>query len=215
MVQRVQGHARPAPRQFRYLLPFRVQVCRVQSPLPCFPSTVLFIMASPFSPPGPIGQVPRLRRYYGDATPSCIAYRSLMVSLPGSRASLLRFVLSLARSRQTGGGLFGPGAFRCRRPLFRLSHADNKGLLRFPAGSSHTYAVLQDPGRIEMSSPLAAIPILPPHPTKRRLRQAHDFVANTRPQCSLSTLHEQRYRRPCKTGFRLAGSPLPGGSRTL
>ncbi len=41
-------------------------------------------MASPFSPPGPIDQVPRLHRYYGDATPSCIAYRSLMVSLPAS-----------------------------------------------------------------------------------------------------------------------------------
>jgi hypothetical protein len=41
-------------------------------------------MASPFSPPGPIGQVPRLRRYYGDATPSCTAHRSLMVSLPAS-----------------------------------------------------------------------------------------------------------------------------------
>jgi hypothetical protein len=41
-------------------------------------------MASPFSPAGPIDQVPRLHRYYGDATPSCIAYRSLMVSLPAS-----------------------------------------------------------------------------------------------------------------------------------
>ena len=30
----------------------------------------------------------------------------------------------------------------------------------------------------------------------------------------LSTLHERRRRRPCKTRFRLAGSPLPGGSRT-
>ncbi len=79
------------------------------------------LMASPFSPVGPIGQVPRLHRYYGDATPSCLAHRRLMISPSGSRASLPRFVLSLARSRQTGGGLSGPGAFRCRRPPFRLS----------------------------------------------------------------------------------------------
>ena len=31
----------------------------------------------------------------------------------------------------------------------------------------------------------------------------------------LSTLHERRCRHPCKTRFRLAGSPLPGGRRTL
>jgi len=43
----------------------------------------------------------------------------------------------------------------------------------------------------------------------------HDLVANTRLQHPLSTLHEQRCRCPCKTGFRLAGSPLPGGCRTL
>jgi hypothetical protein len=89
--------------------------------------------ASPFSPAGPIDLVPRLRRYYGDATQSWIAHRSLMISRSGSRASLTRFVLSLMRSRWTGGGPFGPGAFRCRRPPFRLFHADNTGLLRFPA----------------------------------------------------------------------------------
>ena len=84
VTQRVQRYSGLSPRQFRYLLPFRVQVCRVQCPLPCFPSTVLFIVAPPFSPPGPLGQVPRLRRYYGDATPSCSAYRLLMASLPAS-----------------------------------------------------------------------------------------------------------------------------------
>lgn len=31
----------------------------------------------------------------------------------------------------------------------------------------------------------------------------------------LPTLHERRYRRPCKARFRLADWPLPGGSRTL
>jgi hypothetical protein len=60
-------------------------------------------MASPFSPTGPIDQVPRLRRYYGDATPSCIACRSLMISLPASvlpsRVSCLAFALPSGRRR--------------------------------------------------------------------------------------------------------------------
>lgn len=83
-------------------------------------------VTSPFSPPGPFDQVPRLRRYYGDATPSCTAYRSLMVSLPAP-ALPLSIRVSLTRSCQTGGGLFRPGAFRCRRPPFRLfSHGQNR-----------------------------------------------------------------------------------------
>ena len=83
--------------------------------------------ASPFSQAGPIDLVPRLRRYYGDATQSWIAHRSLMISRSCSRASLTRFVLSLTRSRWTGGGPFGPGAFRCRRPPFRLfSHGQHR-----------------------------------------------------------------------------------------
>jgi hypothetical protein len=65
------------------------------------------------------------------STPSCIAHRSLMVSLPGSRAFRFRFVLSLARSRRTGGGPLRPGAFRCRRPPFRL----------FPRGQRRTSQV--------------------------------------------------------------------------
>ncbi len=48
--------------------------------------------------------------------------------------------------------------------------------------------------------------MLPPDPTRRRLRRLHDFEAATGLQRPLSTLHERRCRRPCKTRFRLAGS---------
>ena len=91
MAQRIQGHARLSPHQFRYLLPFRVQVCRVQCPLPCFPSTALFHDVSLFSsgshrsgsPPSPI-----LRRRY--AILLCVPVTYGFAS--GFRATLTRFV---------------------------------------------------------------------------------------------------------------------------
>jgi hypothetical protein len=52
--------------------------------------------------------------------------------------------------------------------------------------------------------------MLPPDPTRRRLRRLHDFEAAAGLQRPLSTLHERRCRRPCKTRFRLAGSAFAG-----
>jgi hypothetical protein len=52
--------------------------------------------------------------------------------------------------------------------------------------------------------------MLPPDPTRRRLLRFHDFEAATGLQRPLSTLHERRCRRPCKTRFRLAGSAFAG-----
>jgi Transposase IS66 family/IS66 C-terminal element len=52
--------------------------------------------------------------------------------------------------------------------------------------------------------------MLPPRPTRRRLQRFHDFEAATGLQYPLSTLHERRCRRPCKTRFRLAGSASTG-----
>ena len=161
--------------------------------------------ASPFSPAGPIDLVPRLRRYYGDATPSWIAHRSLMISPSGSHASLTHFVLSLTRSRRTGGGPFGPGAFSCRSPPFRLFHADNTGLLRFPADPFHTSAMLQDPGRIEASSPKRTLRYCPRTQQSEGPNEHMISRPISRLQHPLSTLHEQRHRCPCKTRFRLAG----------
>ena len=52
--------------------------------------------------------------------------------------------------------------------------------------------------------------MLPPGPTRRRLQRFHDFEAATGLQHPLSTLHERRRRRPCKTRFRPAGSAFAG-----
>jgi hypothetical protein len=57
---------------------------------------------------------------------------------------------------------------------------------------------------------LAAFPVLPPDPTRRGLQRFHDFEATTGLQYPLSTLHQRRCRRPCKTRFRLAGSAFAG-----
>jgi hypothetical protein len=102
MVQRVQSHARPFPRQFRYLPPFRVQVCRVQSPLPCFPSTVLFHGVSLFSsgshrsgsPPSPI-----LRRRYAILHCMPVAY-GFAARLPRFPPSLRAFACALPSGRR-------------------------------------------------------------------------------------------------------------------
>ena len=62
---------------------------------------------------------------------------------------------------------------------------------------------------------IAAFPMLPPDPTRRRLQHLHDFEVTAGLQYPLSTLHERRCRHPCKTRFRLAGSAVAGGRRTL
>lgn len=128
----------------------------------------------------------------------------LWFRLPAS-APPMAFVLSLTRSLQTGEGLSGPGAFRCRLPPFRLSYADNTGLLRFPADPFHTSAVFQDPGRIEASSPKRTLRYCP----RTQQSEGSSMTMISRPisrlQHPLSTLHEQRRRCPCKTRFRLAG----------
>jgi hypothetical protein len=70
--------------------------------------------------------------------------------------------------------------------------------------------MLQDPGRAARTSPLAVLTVLPPTYPSRRPPRAHNIEANTWLQHPLSTLHERRCRRPCKTRFRLAGCAFAG-----
>ena len=163
VTQRVQCHTGPVPRQLCYLLPFRVQVCRVQCPLPCFPSTVLFCDVSLLStgshrsgsPASPI-----LRRRY--AILHCIPVAYGFAS--SSRVSLSRFVYRLrapVRPEEVFSG-FDAGV-----PHSGFSHADRTGLLRFLGSPSHTSAMLQDPGRIEQTSPCGLLDAAPaPNKTK-------------------------------------------------
>jgi hypothetical protein len=68
-------------------------------------------VASPFSPTGSIDQVPRPHRYYGDATPSCIACRSLMISLPASALPSLDSCIAYALPSDRRRSFPGQGHF--------------------------------------------------------------------------------------------------------
>src|SRR5271170_7505796 len=57
--------------------------------------------------------------------------------------------------------------------------------------------------------------MLPPLRGQRRLQRVSYFGAIARLQHLLPTLQEWCCHHPCKARFRLAGSPLPGGRRTL
>ena len=54
------------------------------------------------------------------------------------------------------------------------------------------------------------MPILPSGHPSRRPQLVHNLEADTELQLPLSTLHERRHRRPCKTRFRLAGCASTG-----
>jgi len=57
--------------------------------------------------------------------------------------------------------------------------------------------------------------MLPPLVRQRRLQRINHIGAIARLQHLLPTLQEWCCHHPCKARFRLAGSPLPGGSWTL
>ena len=108
-----------------------------------------------------------------------------------------------------------PSAPRARsivQPALRdrlLSHGHTRDLSGSPVTHPVPLPCSQTPAEPVVLA-MAAFPVLPPHPTRRRLQRFHDFEAATGLQYPLSTLHERRCRRPCKTRFRLAGSASTG-----
>ena len=62
---------------------------------------------------------------------------------------------------------------------------------------------------------MAVSSVLPLLCREQRLQRDVHIEATAELQHLLPTLHERRCHRPCKARFRLAGWPLPGGSRTL
>jgi len=98
-----------------------------------------------------------------------------------------------------------------RRSLPGMLHPwARAGSRRFPGDPSQAFALLQDPGRADTTSPLAVVPTPPPDKPNRRPQRVHNLEANTGLQLPLSTLHERRHRLPCKTRFRLAGCASTG-----
>src|SRR5208337_825180 len=103
------------------------------------------------------------------------------------------------------GTIYGPAFLvPASRPWTRA------GSHRFPGDPSYAFALLQDPGRAEETSPLAVSSMLPPGSTNRRPQQKGNIEADTGLQHPLSTLQERRRRHPCKTRFRLAGCASTG-----
>jgi len=208
MVQRGQHPLGMRPRQIGYPLSFRGQVRGTQSSLPCFSSMGLRARRPPFLQRVPVSPVPRLPRYYEAATTSRRAWPSAYDFSSGFRVILgVRARLRAPGRRQVGDQAWSivPPALRIR--LHSHGHKrDLSGSLVTPPVPLPCSQIPAEPVILAM----AAFPMLPPRPTRRRLRRFHDFAAATGLQYPLSTLHERRCRRPCKTRFRLAGSAFAG-----
>ena len=139
-----------------------------------------------------------------------------MVSVAGpTRASCVRVRRSAPNER--GGSSVGLEHLISRRSLPGMLHPwARAGSRRFPGDPSYAFALLQDPGRADKTSPVAVLPTPPPAYPNRRPQRVHNLEANTGLQHPLSTLHERRRRLPCKTRFRLAGCASTGrGSNPL
>ncbi len=177
-----------------------------------FPSTALSHGASLLSsgshrsgsPPSPI-----LRRRYAilNCIPVAYGFASRLPRLHGFRAFAYALPSDWRRSFP------GQGQFRCRLPHSGFPTRTTQGLLRFPADPFHTSAVFQDPGRIEASSPKTDSPILPPHPTKRRLQHDHDLEANF--TASASAVYASRTASPLPMQDSLPAGWLAFAGREL
>src|SRR5262249_45102676 len=85
---------------------------------------------------------------------------------------------------------------------------------RFPGDPSCAFAPLYDPGRTDDPSPLDGfVDAAPALPTAKASAVDEFRGSITRLWHLLPTLQERCCHHPCKTHFRLAGSPLPGGRR--
>src|ERR1700730_16963620 len=141
----------------------------------------------------------------------------LFVSLPGSTLPSSFRVSQLALALLEGQRVPSrPGHCSAGDPiaglLSRGRERDLPGSQAFrsvPLPRSRTPAEPTLPRLVTVSS------MLPPLPSQRGLQRNGNFGATARLQHLLPTLHEWCCHHPCIARFRLAGSPLPGGSSTL
>jgi hypothetical protein len=172
----------------------------------------LFPRSGPGESSSPMSQV--VLRCYD--FPSRLSGR-LFVSLPGSTLPSSVRVSQLApRSRKDGGCLPGRGHCSAGDPIAGLlSRGRERDLPGFQA--IHPVPLPRSRTPAESTSPrLLTVPsMLPPLVRQRRLQRINHIGAIARLQHLLPTLQEWCCHRPCKARFRPAGSPLPGGSRTL
>ena len=138
----------------------------------------------------------------------------LFVSLPGStlpssvRVSQLALALPEGRREPSG-----PGQCLTGDPIAGLL---SRGRERDLSGSQAIHPVplprSRTPAESTIPRLLTVSSMLPLLPSQQRLRRNGNFGATARLQHLLPTLQEWCCHHPCKARFRLAGSPLPGGS---
>src|SRR3954464_15349052 len=148
--------------------------------------------------------VPRRRRYYEGATTSHPASRSLLVRDRVPRGPP-GFVLAEAlpggwRSRPSLGRLVR------RRPGSGWRPRGRGGISQVPRRSIPCLCPAPRPRPNQWSLTEAVPPMLPPHPTRRRLQRSHDLEAATGLQHPLPTLRT----RSCRRRARLASGWLVG-----
>ena len=117
------------------------------------------------------------------------------------------------RSRKVGGCLPGQGPCSTGDPIAGLlSRGRERDLPGFQAIRPMPLPRSKTPAEPTIPRLLTASSMLPPLLRQRRLQRNGDVGAIARLQHLLPTLQEWCCHHPCKTCFRLAGSPLPGGS---
>jgi hypothetical protein len=137
-----------------------------------------------------------------------------LVSLPGSTLPSSFVSRSLrSRSRKDGGGLPGQGQCSAGDPFAGLL---SRGRGRDLPGAQAIHPVplprSRTPAESTIPRLLTVSSMLPPLVRQRRLQRINHIGAIARLQHLLPTLQEWCCHHPCKARFRLAGSPLPGGS---
>ncbi len=131
-----------------------------------------------------------------------------MVSVAGpTRPSCVRVRRGAPNERR--GSSVGLEHLISRRSLPGMLHPwARAGSRRFPGDPSYAFALLQDPGRADKTSPVAVLPAPPPAYPNRRPQRVYNLEANTGLQHPLSTLHERRRRLPCKNSLPAGGLRL-------
>ena len=136
----------------------------------------------------------------------------LFVSLPGSTlpSSVRVSQLALPEGRR---GLPGRGQCSTGDPIAGLlSRGRERDLPGFQAIHPVPLPRSRTPAESTIPRPPTVSSMLPPLVRQRGLQRINHIGAIARLQHLLPTLQEWCCHRPCKARFRLAGSPLPGGS---
>src|SRR6516162_6121284 len=171
VVQRGQSHPAFRSCQFSYPLPFRVQVCKAQSPLLC-PVSGSLHATPPFPRLGPgevrfpnVISIMRALRLPTHAFPVTYLFRSRDPRDP----SLIR-APCCQRSRADGGS--DPGQDHCSAgdPFPALVHVDVSGISQVPRRPILCLCPVPRPRSNRRSSPMTVPSMLPLRPSQQRLR---------------------------------------------